>query len=133
MRQTPNTLLSRLLAFCTMLCMAATLNAGYAAAQNGLLNLQHQISGDAKSADGGWTACADDAHDCDGHLLPVDAHDDGVGLHHHHHSSETPSGPLPSSSKVTGTSLASIMTLRPGDAHFLAGRSPATPDQPPRV
>lgn len=133
MRKTPNTLLSRLLAFCTMLCMAATLNAGQAATQNSLLNLQHQMSGDVKSADGGWTACADEAHDCDGHLLPVGAHEDGLGLHHHHHSSELPSGPLPSSSRVPAASLASTMTLRPGTAHFLAGRSPNTLDQPPRV
>ena len=133
MRKTPNTLLSRLLAVCAMLCMAATLNAGHVAAQNGLFNLQHQISGDLKAADGGWAACADADHGCDGHLSSADAHGDGVGLHHHHHVTELPSGPLPSVSRVPAASLASIMTLRPGVAHSLAGRSPATLDQPPRV
>jgi hypothetical protein len=116
-----------------MLCMAATLHAGFSAAQNDIMNLQHQVSGDAKLADGGWAPCAADDHDCDGHVELAGTDDDGVGLNHHHHPSEGPSAAIVASGTLLPAALAEALILRPSAVSPLAGRSPGTLDQPPRV
>lgn len=129
-----NLTVSRLWAFCAVLCMAAMLNAGFASVRVTALNIQHQASGDIELADGGWvSACAGGSDDCAGHLDDGPAHSDTIPLHHHHHSAETDSGPLPPVSRIPVATARAGLALRPGAATALSGRSLTTPDQPPRV
>lgn len=130
----PGTVLSRLMALCAMLCMAATLCAGFSSVRNSVLNLQHQASGDIKLADGGWVkACTGALDDCDGHIEAVPVHDDGMGPHHHHHGNEAPSALPAQGSRFSAAVLTLREDLKPGRAAALDGRSPGTLDQPPRV
>jgi len=134
MTPAPGTVLSRLITLCAMLCMAATLCAGFASVQNSILNLQHQASGDIKLADGGWVkACIGALDDCDGHIEAIEIHDDGMGPHHHHHGQEAPSALPAQGSRFPPAILAACDNLKPGRAAALNGRSPGTLDQPPRV
>ncbi|EGF92640.1 hypothetical protein ABI_10770 [Asticcacaulis biprosthecium C19] len=122
------------MAFCVFLCMAATLNTGFARIQSDQLNLQHRASGDIELADGGWLkACDGERDDCDGHIAPVDIHHDDMGLSHHHHHSETPSAPLPQKALLATTGLSAPLDLRQGKTSMPTGLSTPTPDQPPRA
>jgi len=117
-----------------MLCMVATLLAGFSAFQSDLLDLQHLSGGDIRAADGGWVkACDGHADECVGYVASGDSHVDGLGLHHHHYGSEAPSEPIVHANSNFVVSVASIMVLRPGAATPLADHTASTPYQPPRV
>jgi hypothetical protein len=131
-----NRLLSRLWALTSLLCMVAILNATFASAQSSLFIMEHQAKGDVKLADGGWLSACDGSQDgCAGHIdapaFPDDA--DAMGLNHHHHFKESPSGTLPDTDVAVSSPAVILAVLRPDAAQRLAGKFPASIDQPPRV
>ncbi|GGZ34375.1 hypothetical protein [Asticcacaulis endophyticus] len=131
MIQSLRTFSKRVVALCTLLCMAAVLNAGFVSMQNATLDIRHAASGDVKLADGGWVeTCA--ADDCHSHVEPPEHIHDGFDLHHHH-SSDVPTPPLERRSEIPQTILATVADLIPAAMAVPAGHIPHMPDQPPRV
>jgi hypothetical protein len=136
MKPVGQNLLSRLWGITAILCMVVMLNASFAATQSSLLILEHQTSGDMKLADGGWLSACDGSQDgCAGHIdapaFPDDT--DAMGLNHHHHFNESPSGTLPDMDVAISSPAVMSAVLRPNPAQRLAGKFPASIDQPPRV
>ena len=131
-----NRLLSRLWALTSLLCMVAILNASFASAQSSLFIMEHQAKGDIKLADGGWlSACDGSQESCVGHTDAPDVHDaaDMMGLNHHHHFNESPLGTIPDTDVAVSSPVVILAVLRPDAAQRLAGKFPASIDQPPRV
>jgi len=134
--QTPRTLMSRLSAFSTLLCVVAVVLSGFASAQARVQVLEHQIAGEQQLADGGWTAtCVDKVDECQGHLrseAPVP--NDILAIHHHHHNSVEVSQGLASGAPELSLRLnLADAGLQFGEALPMASRAPAMPFDPPRA
>ncbi|UDF04027.1 hypothetical protein [Asticcacaulis sp. AND118] len=136
MTQTPRTLMSRLSAFSTMLCMVAVMLSGFASAHASVQVLEHQVAGDQQTVDGGWVAsCVNEVGKCPGHVRSDGTiFADMIATHHHHHSAGEVSQGLAVDALEMGTRLSlSDAGLTVGESLPLAGRSPAMPFQPPRA
>ena len=136
MMHAQRTLMSRLSAFSTLLCVVAVMLSGFASAHASVQVLEHQVAGDQQTVDGGWVAsCVDKLGECQGHLRSEEpVPNDMLAIHHHHHNSGEVSQGLAAGAHELSVRLnLADAGLLHGEALPMAGRAPAMPFHPPRA